>query len=304
MRVLRGSLPPLMMLVGACVGAAAEYEALGDRAYAEQRFGDALVEYRLALVRLAPNPGLRAKAALAALRAGDLVSATTEYVAMATEGSERWREEAADGLARVADQAIGTGDQAALAAALDGLQQVAPGRALGSFARHMAGALGTVGRSAEALSVITYAAAAAPDARLQDSLMFEYGVVLRRLGRCEEAIATFESLLRRQRAASIVVPARSQLALCALSLGRQALDRGEPSVAAEWFEKAARGGGDSPTARVAYVGLGDVRFAQGDLLGAIQAYERARAGASPRDSVWAIVAERLNRLGRVGTDIP
>lgn len=133
--------------------------------------------------------------------------------------------------------------------------------------------------------------------------MFAYGVVLRRLQRCDEAIETFESLLRRQRAPNVVERSRDELALCALSLGRQAMDRGQPSIAAEWFQRAAHGGGDSPAARIAYVGLGDVRFAQGDLLGATQAYERARAGASPRDSVYAIVAERLNRLGRLGTDV-
>ncbi len=293
-----------MLTLSACVGAAADYETLGDRAYADRDYADALVEYRLALVRRAPDADLRVKAGLAALMSGDLVTATEEYVALALEGGDARRDEAADGLARVADAAIAAGDQAALASALDGLQQVAPGRALGSFARQLAGSLGTMARSPEALSVLIYAAAAAPDARLQDSLMYAYGVVLRRLQRCEDAVPTFESLLRRQRASSIVESSREELALCALALGRQALDRGQPAAAAEWFSRAAQGGGDSPAARVAYIGLGDVRFAQGDIVGAVQAFERARAGTSPRDSIYAIVAERLNRLGRVGTDVP
>jgi hypothetical protein len=43
--------------------------------------------------------------------------------------------------------------------------------------------------------------------------------------------------------------------------------------------------------------LGDVRFALGDLLGAREAYEQARAGAFPGDSIYAIVAQRLNLIG-------
>lgn len=303
-RSVRRGAAAAVLLAAACVGAAADYEILGDRAYAGGRYADALVEYRLALVRRAPDPDLRAKAALAALRSGDLEAAAAEHVALAEEGGAPRTEEAADGLARVADRASAEGDQPALAAALDGLRRVAPGRALGSFARHLAGGLGNLARSPEALSVLAYAAAGAPDARLQDSLMFAYGVVLRRLARCEEAIPVFESLLRRQRAPVVVADARDDLARCAVALGQAALDAGQPRRAEEWFQRAVQGGSDAPEARLAYVGLGDVRYAQGDFLGAIEAYEQARAGGSPRDSVARIVAERLNRIARVGTDIP
>ncbi len=285
------------VLLGGCVGAAAQHEGLADRAYAERRYAEALVEYRLALVARAPDPALRAKAGAAALRAGELVAAAEEYVALGREGGEQRADEAAAGLERVANAAIERGNQLALAAALEGLQVVAPGRALGGFARQLAGTFGASPRTAEALTILTYAAAAAPDARTLDSLMYVYGVTLRRLGRCVEASAAFESLVRRQRNAAVTRRAREGLVLCALQLGQRALDRGEPSAAEEWFSLAATRGGDSPGARVAYVGLGDVRFALGDLLGAREAYEQARAGAFPGDSIYAIVAQRLNLIG-------
>ncbi len=40
-----------------CGGAATEHETLGDRAYAALQYDDALVEYRLALVQRAEDPG-------------------------------------------------------------------------------------------------------------------------------------------------------------------------------------------------------------------------------------------------------
>ncbi len=280
-----------------CVGAAADHETLGDRAYADRLYSDALVEYRLALVGRAPDAALRAKAGGSALGAGDLTVAAEEYVALAQEGGDTT--EAADGLVRVAHAAIDASNQEALTRALVGLQEVAPGRALGAFAQQLSGAIGPMPRSRDALSVLVFAAAAAPDAGTQDSLLYVYAVGLKRLALCKEAIPVFESLLRRQRVSSVVAGTREQLALCALTLGRIALDQGQPTVAETWFEVAAAGGGTSRGARAAYIGLGDVRLAQGDFFGAAVAYERARDGASPADSIYRIASERLNRMGRI-----
>jgi tetratricopeptide (TPR) repeat protein len=292
-----------MLACGACLGSAADHEVLGDRAYASRRFADALAEYRLALVQRAPAPDLRVKAGAAALRAGDLNAAVEEYVGLAAEGGAERIPDAATGLEHVATTAIREGDQAALSATLAALQRVAPGRGLGAFAGELARSLGDVPRSQEALAVFTLAAAGAPDARVQDSLIYEYAVVLRRLGRCEQAVSTLESVVRRERARAVLPSARRELARCALALGERALDRGRPQAAEEWFERAAQGAGSGRSERAAYVGLGDVRLAQGDFAGAAEAYQRAIEGSAPGDSIARIAAERLNMIGRApGTD--
>ncbi|MGD2136307.1 MAG: hypothetical protein PVF27_09105 [Gemmatimonadales bacterium] len=288
---------PCVLVLAACVGAAAEHDALGDRAYAEGRWADALVEYRLALQSRAPNAELRAKAAAAALHAGQLGAAAEEFVALADEGGDDRAGEAADGLVRVANRAIDEGDREALQRALDGLQTVAPGRALGTYAQQLASVVGTMQPSREALNVLTYAAASAPDAGTQDSLVYAYGLMLRRMGRCETAIDVFESLLRRRRLGAQLGQAERGLVLCALGLGRRAHDRNQPTVAERWFRLAATRGGTSAGGRLAYIGLGDVLFGLGDVSGAVRAYEQARTGLVPGDSVYAVVAERLNRLG-------
>lgn len=288
---------PLALALAACVGAAAQHESLGDRAYAEGRWDHALTEYRLALQARAPNAGLRAKAAAAALHAGRLDDAVEAYVALAREGGEDRAGEAADGLVQVANRAIDEGDREVLQHALDGLQTVAPGRALGSYARQLASVVGAMQPSREALNVLTYAAASAPDAGTQDSLVYAYGTMLRRMGRCEEAIEVFEALLRRRRLGAQVAQAESGLVQCALRLGRSAHDRNQPTIAERWFRLAATRGGTSAGGRLAYLGLGDVLFGLGDVTGAVQAYEQARAGLAPGDSVYAVVSERLNQLG-------
>ncbi len=287
-----------------CSRASPDHQTLGDQAYLDGLFGDALVEYRLALSANHESPDLRAKAALAALNGVDLEAAAQEYVALALAGETSRREEAADGLVRVANLAIEEGNQTALAVALDGLQEVAPGRALGSFAGHLASSIEGQPQTEDALALLTFAAAGATNAGTQDSLMFVYGVTLRRLGRCTEAAPIFESLVRRRRAPRVAEGAQRQLALCALNEGRRALRNGQVVDAEAWFRRAVAGAGDTPETRAAYVGLGDVRMTEGDYFGAVDAFLRAMDGLLPGDSMYDLADQRLKAIGDASRTIP
>jgi len=88
---------PLAIFALTACFAGPDHESLGDQAYAVGEFADALVEYRLALRREAPNDILRAKAAQSAYNANDLVAAAEEFRALAVEAPDR-ATEAADGL--------------------------------------------------------------------------------------------------------------------------------------------------------------------------------------------------------------
>lgn len=292
-----------VLWLAACGGAAADHEALGDRAYGDRHFADALAEYRLA-IRLQPSAALRAKAGAAALHAGDFVAAVDEYRALAQEGGSRRASEAADGLERVARAAAEGDDPAGLAAAVNGLRAVSAGRALASFARQLAQSIGPEPRSPDALSVLPYAAAGAPDARAEDSLMYGYATALTRIGRCGDAMPVFEAVARRAREPALERPALQASGRCALTLGRQAMDGGQADQAEQWFRRAASGGDDrDPVVRAAYIGIGDVLFARGSFAEAAEAYQRALAGAAPGDSLAQIAAEKLNQVANAGTVI-
>ena len=101
-----------------CGGAATEHETLGDRGYSALEFAEAHVEYRLALVQDADNPSLLAKAGSAALHAGNLEDAAEAYVGLSEFGTGDRLTEASDGLERVAQAALESGDREALTAAL------------------------------------------------------------------------------------------------------------------------------------------------------------------------------------------
>jgi tetratricopeptide (TPR) repeat protein len=288
-------------LVGACGGVAADHEVEGDRAYANRQFQDALVEYRLALrQRTESNPALRAKAGAAALHAGDLGAAAAEYDSLAREGGADRVTEAADGLERVARAAADADDRGALSAALLGLREIDARRVLGPLAIELAAAVSGEGQPGEALRVLPYAAAGASDARRQDSLLYAYGIALSRAGRCADAIDVFEGVTRRQREGAVVTPARRALERCGLQLGRDALGAAQFDQAEQWFRMAAAGAEQDEVHRAAYIGLGDVLLARGELVAAAEAFQRSLAGAEAGDSLAQVAAERLNALGSGG----
>ena len=293
----------VVLLLAACAGAAADHVKLGDRAYAERHFADAVVEYGLA-IKQGATPRLRAKAGAAALHAGDLVAAAEQYRKLAEESKAARATEAADGLERVARAAVAADDREALQAALAGLQAVASGRALGPIAFQLVQSLGSAPRSPDALNLLRYAAAGAPDAGRQDSIMFVYASALNRTGHCDQAVPIFEGLVRRQREPAVVAPAQAALGQCALRLGLQALDSGQAQLAEQWFREAASGGvAHDPVVRAAYIGLGDVLFARGALSDAADAYQQALAGGTPGDSLAQVAAQKLNLVANAGTVI-
>jgi tetratricopeptide (TPR) repeat protein len=283
----------------ACSRSAADHETLGDRAYVGHDHAAALTEYRLALVQSqGPAGRLRAKAAAAALRAGDLLGAAQEYGLLARADGQRL-DEAADGLERVARAAAAAGDTPALRAAVELLRDLGTGRSLGPYASMLAAADGAAGD----LPLLPVAAANAPDARQQDSLMFAYGQALARAGRCERAVGVFEALSRRARL-PVEDGVMTGAALCALRVARTHLGASRYDPAEQWFRRAVTLGEGAAAGRAAYLGLGDVLRARGDLVGAVNAWERVIAGAAPGDSLAESARTRLNAIASAGTVPP
>lgn len=281
----------------ACSGSAADHEELGDRAYAAGAYRDALAEYQLGIKAQPGRAALHAKAAAAALHTEDYALAAAEYEALA--GEERVRaDEAAAGLERVLRAALEVNDRTAVALALRGLRTVAPSRPLGRYARLAALNAAEQGNTEEALALLPTAAAAATDAHSADSLLFAYGMTAVRARDCTTAVVVFEGVIRRERAPEVLERAREGLGLCALIEGQRALERGEPGVAEDWFRRASAPGASQDVGRGAFLGLGDVRLAQGDLVGALLAYQQAVAGGAPGDTIAQRAREKLNALGR------
>jgi len=289
--------------VAAACSPVVDHERLGDRWYAERAFVDALAEYRLAMRQRAPDAELRAKFAEAALQAGALGDAVTAYHDLA-RSEPASVDEAADGLTRAARLAIGARDMAALSDALVALREVAPQRAVGFLAVALGAGTAYV-RRPDAMDVLLEAAAAASTLAGADSFLVDYADLNANMGRCDAATRTYEAILRRNRQVPpLVEAARGGLAGCEVQDGKASLSAGALQDAEVSFRKAIAVGEPDSVVRLAWLLIGDTRWAKGDTAVAQDAYRRAMSGASEGDPISARANDQLNRLLGKGTPTP
>ncbi len=281
----------------ACQRSAADHEELGDRAYAAGAYRDALAEYQLGVKAHPGSADLYAKSGAAALHVGEYQLAAEAYVALG-EGDHSRSGEAADGLERVVRAALAANDRGDAARGLAGLRLVAPSRPLGRYARLAALDAADRGDTAGALALLPSAAAAASDARSADSLLYVYGMAAVRARACSTAVPVFEGVIRRQREPAVADGAREGLGLCALVEGQRLLASDKPADAEAWFRRATAPGAPADVVRGAFLGLGDVKLAQGDVAGALESYQQALAGGTPGDTITQRAQEKINALGK------
>ena len=286
-----GYLLALVALAG-CLGAGADHERLGDEAVGRGDAAQAMAEYQAALGSRG-SAQLFAKLGGAALRAHRYREAATAYRDLVADDPSRL-DEAATGLELAAEGAEHANDAAGLAAAVTTLRDVAPDRLV---ARHALALVRMGGLSAaEQVAVLPFALAAAPDAGVTDSLLVAFGAALRDGNVCEEAMRAFEAARRRTRDRRLADLARGGIGACGLALGEAAIAARDPFTADHWLSLAASADSTGPDGRRARLGLGDLRRAQGDLLGAAMAYQ-AVLSVSSTDSLGNLARERLDVLG-------
>jgi tetratricopeptide (TPR) repeat protein len=291
-------------LVGLAAGCTAgpDHERLGDRRYAEHAYVDALAEYRLALRQRRPSGELRAKFAQAALRSGALSDAVSAYGELA-RAEPAALDEAADGLTRAARLAMGARDMGALTDAMVALHDVAPQRPLGALAVAVGASSTALAKRPEAMDVLLQAAAAATSAAAADSFLAAYADVNARLGRCDVAVPTYDGLLRRNSLPALARAAQGGLAGCAVADGQLSLSAGALQDAVVHFQRAIAIGQPDSIVRLAWLLMGDARWADGDSTLAVDAYRHAVAGGGDQDPVVVRATAQLDRLMK-GTPAP
>ena len=279
------------MLVASAAGCgqAGDHERLGDQAYGQSRYAEALAEYRQVLTE---NPDARvwAKAGAAALRIGDLEVASDAYLRLAAEDPTR-AEEAAEGLESVARAAERAGDGKRLQTAVVGLGAIAPDRSIGRYALELIRRPGA--ESTDLVGVLPGAIAVAPDPGTVDSLLLVYGEALRETTGCGEALAAFQAARRRTKVAVLRSRAEDGVAECSLWLG---LRSEMPEDAALWFAAAIRIDSNTTVGRRALLGYGDARLSLGDTLAGALAYRTVLADEVQTDSIYEMALDRLERL--------
>jgi tetratricopeptide (TPR) repeat protein len=272
-------------------GGRTDHEALGDRAYGEARYADAITEY-LEASRQGRRPDVWAKLGAAALHAGELRQSTEAYLKLAELDQAR-RAEAAEGLDGVARAAERTDNADVLQEAVTGLTAVDPGRSTSRFALTLARRADA--DTAELVALLPSALAAASSAEESDSLLVRYGQALQGTEGCGQALLQFRAALRRSRDSSVRAEARQGAAECALALGLRADSTRRTEEAALWYAEAARVDSTTPVGRLALLRFGAARLSQGDTLAAAVAFQTVVA-AGTDDSTGQAAAAALRSI--------
>jgi tetratricopeptide (TPR) repeat protein len=278
-------------MLAAC-GGAADHDLLGDRAYGDARYDDAVAEY-LEAVRARPDAVRYAKLGAAALHAGQLRQSVEAYVRMAGDDPTR-RTEAAEGLEGVARLAERDGNLDVLQEVVSGLRAVDPDRSTGRYA--LALAHRPDADTADLIALLPAALAAAAGPQTVDSLLLLYGRALQASAGCGQALLQYRAVLRRSQDSVTRTPARQGAADCAYALGERADSAGRLQDAALWFAESARVDSTTPTGRRALFRYGAARLAQGDTLAAALAFQTVVSGGRS-DSMGVAAATRLTTLG-------
>jgi tetratricopeptide (TPR) repeat protein len=282
----------VLLLAAACGGSASDHELLGDAAYNEADYPAAFREYQAAS-RNRDEAQVWAKLGAAGLKAGELREAAAAYQKLAAADKTR-ASEAARGLEQVAAAAARDGGEVPLREAIEALRRLAPERVSPRYT--MALIRSAKLEPAEAAALGPLALAANSDAAVTDQMLVQYGAALQATTACSDAIDVFQVALRRSRDAGIRSRASRGIGECGLQLGREAMLVERPEIATQWFMRVLAVDSVSDRGRLALVGLGDARVAQGDLLGATIVFQDAMK-ADPNDSVSALASQRLAKLG-------
>lgn len=278
------------MALGGCE-VRSDHERLGDRRYAEGAWVDALAEYRLAARQRRASVELQAKRAAAALRAGALMEAVEAWKALATDPAAG--PEAVDGLVRTARAAASARDVQALRLAAEALIALAPRRLGEALGPSLVAALEAEGVELPA-DLLLVAAAQVP--AIADSLVGVWAEHAAREGRCPEAGAAWAGLMRRGGGPVVERRARAAMAGCRLDEGRVLLSAGKLEEAEAALHDATLAGSPDSLVRLAWVLIGDARWAAGDSLLAADAYRKAIENGPEDDPVVLRAAEQLLRL--------
>jgi tetratricopeptide (TPR) repeat protein len=290
--VTRAPICALILAVGC--GGAGDHERLGDEAYGETRYAEALAQYT-SVLGSDPDVGVWTKVGAAALHAGEFQQASDAYLRLAAEDPAR-AQEAAEGLETVARAADRRADAGSLQRALGGLQAIAPERLTGRYAVLRATRPGA--ESAELVALLPGAIAAATESSTVDSLLTLYGFALEATAGCGQALLQFRAVLRRSTDSTVRARARSGVAECAFALGERAVSQGNSLEAALWFAEAARADSLSPVGRRASLGAAEARLAQGDTIGAAIALQSVIVSGA-NDSAGQVAAGHLRTLGLI-----
>lgn len=227
--------------------------ARGDQFWAQEEYGSALAEYRLALVQSGGEEEVLRRVAHAYIRTGKFERAKQSYDEL-IERSPEHADQAVYDYIQAAKTRLERGDRHGMAAAAEAALTLQPTLRLAELSAPLARYHREAGAPERALGFYERALATLPPDETLPYL-YDIGLLHESLGSCEEAIGYFDAYLNRAPRGNLVGEARWQMGNCSFVLAREdrqagrlrraqehldlVLDFGVPANIQDqaWFEK-------------------------------------------------------------------
>lgn len=186
-----------LALLSTCTGGASEDGALirGDQAWVRGEIGEALAEYRLALLEGSTDAEVYARIAHAYAELGRIDEARDHY-RQAADADSVYAEQAVADLVRLARTAEERGDRFGVAAAMEAAVAFRPGISVAELALPLARYYAQAGEYGRALPFYGKALGGVdPDS--VPEILYETGLVHEQIGDCERALVFYEQFAER-----------------------------------------------------------------------------------------------------------
>ncbi len=182
----------VLLSMSACRSRAVEESAVrrGDEAFAEQKYDQALAEYRLAVRQGGDEAGTLARVAHTYAMMGRVDQVASFYDEAVRKDSSVADQAVAD-LMRLAHVSLEDGDTFAMASAVEAALKLRPGIGVGDLALPLARHYYKNGQFGQALPFYLKAMANAPSDSTPD-IVFEVGQAYDQIGDCQHALVFFE----------------------------------------------------------------------------------------------------------------
>ncbi len=188
---LRAAATAAILLAGACSPGTSDEDAVqrGDLAFAQDRYDEALAEYRLAVRQGADDAETLARVAQTYAVLGQVDDAGSFYRDAAQRDAD-FTDQAVSEVMRMARDARASGDRFAMATAVETALELRPGVGVGDMALDLARHYFRSGEYGRALPFYERAMAEATDSA--PDIVFEVGQAYEEIGDCRHALIFFE----------------------------------------------------------------------------------------------------------------
>ena len=286
----------LMITLSGCSSSINKHEKRGDEYFQEERYDDALAEYRVALRQDNNNPKLLRKLGRAYLIKGDIEGAR-KYFSILLESTPDSKETVALDYYQFAVRSLRIKDKPDMARALELILEIEPGYELGDFFYHLGDYYVSLSECQRAINLLTKAIAVSTDSSKIANATYQLAFCFEKTGNYEDGFIYFQQLLSRFSDYHNYHVAVWHLGNCGYHVAEDKFQKGDLNAALRYLAITIRLGEPIVLQDNAWMLRGEIYYRRKQLERALEAFNKVlELNPSRREKIVVDAQQRINEL--------